>query len=95
VLFVGFLCAFCVLAFLGRVVYAAEFVHSSIIETAFDDLVAEQRKHSATQKQRPRIPIPINTRRPALIVDRALRLRAQLTDFPKLQRVVSQKQDRG
>src|SRR5689334_6104546 len=77
------------------VVHTPHFMHLPIVEPALDDLVAEQRKHPPAEKQRPRIPIPIKTRRPAPIVDRLLRLRSELTDFAELQRIISQKYDRG
>jgi hypothetical protein len=67
------------------VIHAPELVHASIVETAFDDLVAEQREHATAQEQRSRIPVPINTRRAALIIDRFIRLRAEFADLTKLQ----------
>src|SRR6185436_17095162 len=70
-------------------------MHAAIVETTLDDLVPEQREHATTQEQRSRISVPIDTRRAALIVNCFIRLRAELVDFAKLQRVVSQEQNRG
>jgi hypothetical protein len=68
----------------GSVVDPPEFMHASVVDRAFDDLVTQQRKHSAAQEQRSRVSIPINARRTALIVNRSLRLRTELAYFAKL-----------
>jgi len=68
----------------GRVIYSAKLVHAAVVETSFDDLVAEQREHATAQEQRSRIAVPIDARRATLIVDLFIRLRAELTDFTAL-----------
>src|SRR6185503_7565406 len=78
-------CAFCRQLPAGSVVDPAQFLHASIIDRALDDLISKQRKHSSTQKQRPRVSIPINARRTATIVNRFIRLRSQFSDFAELQ----------
>ena len=68
--------------------------HAAVVDCALDDLVTEQRKQSPAQEQRTRVAVPVDARCAALIVDRFLSLRAKLADFTKLQRVVSQEEDR-
>src|SRR5262249_43086134 len=67
----------------GRVIHAAEFLHPTVVEFAFDDLVTQQREHSAAQEQWSRIAVPIDARCATLIVDCSFRLRPQFTNLAK------------
>src|SRR5713101_9707468 len=80
---------------LRRVTDAARLAHAAIRHVAFHNFVAKQRKHAPAQKERPRVPVPIDTRSAARIVGRFLRLRAEFANLFKMERVVAQKQDRG
>src|SRR6185369_704313 len=67
------------------VVDPTQLLHPTIVDRSLHDLVPQQRKHSSTEKQRPRVSIPIDARRTAGIVDRFLGLRSEFSDFAELQ----------
>ena len=44
-----------------RVIHAVQFLDASVHHIAFDKFIPEQRKHSATQEERARVAVPVNT----------------------------------
>src|SRR5688572_4331745 len=76
------------------VVYPAKFADLSLTHGALDEFVAEKCEEPATQEQRTRVPVPVDTRRATTIVSRFVGLRAEFADNTQLHRVVTQKDDR-
>ncbi|MEP6820624.1 MAG: hypothetical protein ABJA18_13900, partial [bacterium] len=46
---------------LRRVVDAAQLAHPALVKCAFNDFITQQREHTAVNKQRARVAIPVNT----------------------------------
>src|SRR5579871_958935 len=79
---------------LRRIVYTADFLNAAVIKRAFHQFISEQRDDAATQKQRLRVPVPIDARRPAGVVFRALWMRSELSCFFEVGSLIVQKENR-
>src|SRR5262245_53157769 len=64
-----------------REVDAPRLTHRGAADVALDELIAHQREHAIAQEDRPRIAVPIDTRRLARIVAHIRIVRADLAEL--------------